>query len=185
MDLPNDLALGELLAREAAGRGLSLWTLPSAELDHGSVVPLRFLVAAGWGGPTTVVSLPGVSDLADHAVLGHALAAAAAAGGGGCALVASGDMSHRVLPGAPAGHHPRAREFDERVCAAVAGGDPGAIGAIAPDLRALAAEDVVDSCAVVHGASPSPSRGAEVLSYEHPFGVGYLVAVLHDGAAGP
>ncbi len=32
--------------------------------------------------------------------------------------------------------------------------------------------------------APEP-RGAEVLSYEHPFGVGYLVAVLHDGGDAP
>jgi len=28
------------------------------------------------------------------------------------------------------------------------------------------------------------AHGNEVLSYEHPFGVGYLVAVFHDCGAG-
>jgi hypothetical protein len=43
------------------------------------------------------------------------------------------------------------------------------------------AEDVVDSATVVVAALPPQRQGTRVLSYEHPFGVGYLVAVFHEG----
>ncbi|MEW6073734.1 MAG: class III extradiol dioxygenase subunit B-like domain-containing protein [Planctomycetota bacterium] len=183
VDLPGDPSFGAHLRAAARARKVELWELLAEPLDHGSTVPLWFLAAAGWAGPTTLVSLPVESEPRSHAALGEAVQAAAAAAGGECALVASGDMSHRVLPGAPAGHHPRAIEFDEEVCAAVAAGEPDRIFAVDPGLRALAAEDVVDPCAVVVAASPAPPQGVELLSYEHPFGVGYLVAVLHAAGA--
>ena len=58
-----------------------------------------------------------------------------------------------------------------------------AISDIDPALRDIAAEDAADSSTIVAAALGFRSHGAEVLSYEHPFGVGYLVAVFHDGGA--
>ena len=183
VDLPNDVALGRHLEAGGRERGIELRALSHRSLDHGSVVPLWFLAEAGWAGPTCIASLPVVGDARRHATLGRALGTAAAALGGRSALLASGDMSHRVLPGAPAGHHPRALEFDELVCSEVEGRRLERIADIDPGLRGLAAEDVVDSSALVIAATPSPARGTELLSYEHPFGVGYLVAVFHDAKA--
>ncbi len=184
VDLPNDVALGRHLEAGGSDRGIELQPITHRSLDHGSVVPLWFLVEAGWAGPTCIASLPVAGDARRHATLGEALATATAAQGGRTALVASGDMSHRVLPGAPAGHHPRALEFDELVCAEVESRRLDRIANIDLGLRGLAAEDVVDSTALVIAATPSPRRGVELLSYEHPFGVGYLVAVFHDASAG-
>ena len=184
VDLPNDAVLAERARAEFQADDLDTWELSGAEeLDHGAVVPLVFLARAGWSGPTCVAALPLISDLERELAFGRALRRALAALPGRTALVASGDMSHRVLPGAPAGYHPEARDFDRAVCERVASGDLAGLRSIDPGLRGIAAEDVVDSCVVVTGALPAERRGGELLSYEHPFGVGYLVAVFHDGTA--
>ena len=46
-----------------------------------------------------------------------------------------------------------------------------------------ACEDAADSAIVIAAATNYETKGCDVLSYEHPFGVGYLVAVFHDGGA--
>jgi AmmeMemoRadiSam system protein A len=96
---------------------------------------------------------------------------------GRTAVIASGDMSHRLRPGAPAGYDPDAERFDQAFVQALREDDwPAALGA---EPRARAAEDVVDSTAIAMSAAGSPQQ-AEVLAYEGPWGVGYAEAVLAD-----
>ncbi len=182
-ELPGDGDLARRLVHELGIEGRSGTLLSARPLDHGSTVPLVFLTRAGWSGPTAVVALPARPEPEDLTSFGRALARSMESTGSRAALVASGDMSHRLLPGAPAGYDARACEFDAAVRAVLASGRlnlAGDLAEIDPGLRELAAEDVVDSCLAVAGALPEGGSGAEVLSYEHPFGVGYLVAVLYD-----
>lgn len=178
VDFPRDEPLTDAL-RETAGRaGLHLWRLAGAELDHGATVPLWHLADAGWRGPTVVVGLdyPGEPGLEE---LGASLAAAGrAAGRGRLAIIASGDMSHRLQPGAPAGFDPRARDFDAAFLQCVRAGQYRRLAELDPELRERAAEDAVDSTLVAAAAADWDATGGEVLSYEGPFGVGYGVAVL-------
>ena len=181
VDLPNDPEMIEALERAAKREGVATGSISPEPLDHGAVVPLWFLVEAGWDGPTSIASLPWRAAPEAMDAFGRALAEAAAGLDGRAALIASGDMSHCCKPDAPAGYHPRAVEFDRALTDLVAAGRLDAIGAIDPELRELAAEDAADSSQLVAAAIGYRPRGAEVVSYEHPFGVGYLVAVFHDG----
>jgi len=141
-------------------------------LDHGAMVPLHFLWQAGWRGPTAILALPwGPARQAEE--LGRALAALP----GRTAVIASGDMSHRLKPGAPSGYHPDAAAFDHAFVAALRAGSW--TEAVRAEHRDLAAEDVVDSTRVAMAAAGYP-HNAEVLSYEGPWGVGYTEAVLYD-----
>lgn len=173
VDLPTDPELVALLRKEE-----TTWDIPPDPLDHGAVVPLHFLVAAGWDEPTTVVGLPWQSTIADLSAFGHGLGEAARGATGRTALVASGDLSHRVLPGAPAGYDPKGVEFDRRFVELLSAGRADEALAMSGGLRTAAAEDVVDAACVVIAALGGSAPGARVLSYEHPFGVGYLVAAL-------
>jgi MEMO1 family protein len=143
-------------------------------MDHGAMVPLHFLWEAGWRGPTAILALPWTKQPRSEA-LGRALAALS----GRTAVIASGDMSHRLMKGAPAGFHPRAKDFDRAFVQALRKGDWAA--AVGSAWRDEAAEDVVDSTRVAMGAAESPLCD-EVLCYEGPWGVGYTEAVLYDPA---
>jgi AmmeMemoRadiSam system protein A len=183
VSLPNDLPLASAIATEATRRGLATWMIDSGALDHGALVPLWFLAEAGWSGPTVVLSLnyPGEGGLGE---LGEAIAAAARACRRRIAIVASGDMSHRLTPGAPSGFHPKARHFDETFIRLIRDGDYHQIGKLDHDLRELAAEDAVDSTLVAASAVDWKATGHKVLHYEGPFGVGYGVAILFAGESG-
>ncbi len=179
VDLPTDEPLGEAIAEEAGSRGLDIWWLRDAELDHGATVPLWHLADAGWRGPTVLIGLnyPGEPGLAE---LGEAIAGAARRDDRRVAVVASGDMSHRLQPGAPAGFHPRAKEFDHAFIECLRAGDYRQLLKFDSALQDLAAEDAVDSTLAAASAVNWNAAGHEVLSYEGPFGVGYGVAILHQ-----
>ena len=109
--LPGDAALTASLREAAAARGIETAGLPASQLDHGSVVPLWYLVQAGWDGARVVVALA-MEDNSRIGELGECVAAVATLLGRRVAVVASGDMSHRLQPGAPCGYDPEAAKFD-------------------------------------------------------------------------
>ena len=187
--LPGDSVLTTELRSEAAARGIATANLPAAQLDHGSVVPLWHLAQAGWGGPTVVVALA-EADNSRIGELGECVAAAAARLGRRVAVVASGDMSHRLQPGAPCGYDPEAAKFDHAFIAQLRSGATRGLAAAVERWQENAAEDAVDSTLFAFGAAGWRADGREVLGYEGPFGVGYGVAVLFaaaevEGACGP
>jgi AmmeMemoRadiSam system protein A len=177
VSLPLDQPLIRAITAEAHARDLETWNIQQYPLDHGALVPLWFLVEAGWTGPTVVVSLnyPGESGLT---AFGEAIAAAAHKLPRRIAGVASGDMSHRLTADAPCGFHPQAHQFDETFMRLVRNGDYREIEKITPELRELAAEDAVDSTLMAASAVNWQTAGHQVLNYEGPFGVGYGVAIL-------
>jgi MEMO1 family protein len=169
--------------------GVALEPIRVRRLDHGAAVPLFFLHEAGWRGPTVVIGLPHPDDAAgpgDSLAIDEALGRALRAWGHGlrAALVCSGDGSHRLTADAPAGFHPDAATFDRAMLALLQRGDDAGVRTLDPALRDVAGEDIVDSV-VVGGSAARHARGRRVLSHEHPFGVGYTVAVLDDAGDHP
>ncbi len=181
VDLPNDEQTALHLHDAARALGIRATPIPAKQLDHGSSVPLWFLTQAGWDGLTCIASLPWESAPETLQTFGTAVAMALGRSPGSSALVASGDMTHRAKPGAPAGYHKRAVDFDHTLAKLVREGRLDQIAEIDRALRELATEDAADPSMVVVAALGHQPHGNEVLSYEHPFGVGYMVAVFHDG----
>lgn len=175
---PADPPLTERIEESFRGHGVEAWRIERRALDHGSVVPLCFLAEAGWDGPTTVIGMAPAPGKTIEA-LGLAIADAARAAARPVALIASGDMSHRLSPASPCGHHPRAHEFDETFIRLLGASDDDALRAIDPELREIAGEDAFDSALAAITACGS-ARGRKVLSYDAPFGVGYGVAMLFE-----
>jgi aromatic ring-opening dioxygenase LigB subunit len=55
VDLPLDRDFADRLEEDAKRAGLRTWEIPRGPLDHGAVVPLCYLRAAGWSGPTVIL----------------------------------------------------------------------------------------------------------------------------------
>ena len=165
IQLPDAPEVAEYLGLKRIGIGKTL--------DHGAMVPLCFLVEAGWNGPTAILSLPWQEG--DHEGLGRMLQKIE----GKTAVIASGDMSHRLKPGAPGGYHKAAWTFDRDFIAALMSKNWDGILNI--PTQDIAAEDVVDSTRVAIGAAGNPYF-SEVISYEAPWGVGYSQAIFVDAS---
>ncbi len=151
-------------------------SLQPGTLDHGVLVPLHFLDPDG-AHPLVNVSLSGLS-LGHHRLLGIAVAEVASALGRRIVFLASGDLSHRLLPEAPAGFSPRGKEFDSVVVEHVRKGDLDDLVHIDRGLSEAAGECGLRSIIALSGVLPgAPTR---VLAYEGPWGVGYLTALVGD-----
>lgn len=181
VDAPLDLLLLNAIADEARALDYEIVNLGPYELDHGTAVPLYFLLRNGWQGQ--IVAL-GYSFLTndDHLRFGACIDRAAVKIGRRVAFLASGDLSHRLKPEAPAGYNPNAHLFDDEVVAALRANNPQRIADIDPELRRMAGECGYRSMLVAIGASQKLVSSCEVLHYEAPFGVGYLVAQITNAS---
>src|SRR5215217_7209149 len=170
----------ELLAaikEAAASENYEVTSLPGHDLDHGTAVPLYFLLRNGWQGRVVTLGYSFLSN-EDHLRFGACIRNAVEKVGRRVAFIASGDLSHRLQSGAPAGYNPDAHIFDEEVVEALRSNAPQKIVRIDHNLRRLAGECGYRSMLVAIGASSDLPWSCEVLNYEAPFGVGYLVAQL-------
>lgn len=156
----------------------------SPELDHGSVVPLSFL-KEGVGDASLVVMGFAAQPLEDLYAFGCAIARAVERTGRTAAVIASGDLSHRLTCEAPSGYDPRGKEFDERLTELVRYLDVQGIMDIDPVLVEKAGQCGLRSLIILLGTLDGRSAKADLLSYEGPFGVGYAVTTFEPGGDDP
>lgn len=144
----------------------------SAVLDHGSLVPLSYL--APWEGepPRLVLANPIGLTLQQAFDLGQLLAEYNDPALWG--LLASGDLSHRVTPDAPAGYSPLGASFDRKIAEALRKNDPSMLLSLDEGEVAEAGECGLRSALVFLGLGAG--RKTALFSYEAPFGVGYATA---------
>lgn len=179
----NDLELLRAIKHASRRRGIELLELEGDyPLDHGALVPLYYLEKAGWSGPLVVCGFTLQSN-EEHLMFGRAIAGAACELGRRVAVVASGDLSHRLIVGGPYEFEPTAHLFDEHLVDAIETGDVNQALSIDPNLRERAGECGYRSIVIALGSVNEAPRDHQVLSYEGPFGVGYMVAVLLDEGA--
>jgi MEMO1 family protein len=179
VDAPLDTVLLNAIADEARALNYEIVNLGPYELDHGTAVPLYFLLRNGWQGQLVALGYSFLTN-DDHLRFGACIDRAAAKVGRRVAFIASGDLSHRLKPEAPAGYNPNAHLFDDEVVAALQANNPQRIAEIDPELRRMAGECGYRSMLVAIGASQTQASSCEVLHYEAPFGVGYLVAQISN-----
>jgi AmmeMemoRadiSam system protein A len=146
-------------------------------LDHGALVPLYFLDRAGVKAQLLHITF-GLLPQDLLFAFGQVVSRAILRLGRRAAIVASGDLSHRLLRGAPGGYSPRGREFDEKLVNLLKDYDVPSILAMAEGLLEEAGECGYRSLVIGLGMLEGYKVRPEILSYEGPFGVGYLVADL-------
>jgi AmmeMemoRadiSam system protein A/AmmeMemoRadiSam system protein B len=177
---PLDDELLNEITRSAAEHNLSTIRISGYDLDHGTAVPLYFLQRSGWRGSVVALGYSFLSN-EDHLRFGNCIRQAVDRLAKPVAFIASGDLSHRLQPGAPAGYNSQAQLFDAEVVDAIQSCATGRIVNLDPELRRTAGECGYRSMLVAIGVAQHLETSCEVISYEAPFGVGYLVAQLVAG----
>ncbi|MBM7557988.1 AmmeMemoRadiSam system protein A [Halanaerobacter jeridensis] len=145
------------------------------KLDHGVLVPMYYLNQAGVDTPIVPINM-GLLAYEDLYKFGKIVQLVAKQLDYDVALIASGDLSHRLKPGAPAGFNPRGQEFDEALIEYL---DDLAVEQIInfdDSLVEKAGECGLRPIIMMLGAIDGLDVEGGVLSYEGPFGVGYGVA---------
>lgn len=161
----------------AAKPDLSVAPITSPALDHGVNVPLHFLLSQNNDAKIVSLSYCGLS-LNKHFQFGKFLKGIIEAEPQRVAFIASGDLSHRLTPDAPAGFAEQGKIFDEKVVDIVKEGNLDKFIEVETDLAQEAGECGLRSFAILAGTLADLDIETEVFSYEGPFGVGYLVAEI-------
>lgn len=172
-----DPYLSNEIIKEAKRQDIAVAQIGETFLDHGVIVPLYYPYIAGFKKPIVPIALAFI-DKKELFAFGEIIRAASENLGKKVAVIASGDLSHRLTLDAPAGFNPEAKKFDEQLVQLVAGNDAQGIMNMDPQVVEKAGECGYRSVIILLGALNGLQVTPEVLSYEGPFGVGYMVATF-------
>ncbi|MDF2569690.1 MAG: 3,4-dihydroxyphenylacetate 2,3-dioxygenase [Sporomusa sp.] len=146
----------------------------SLNLDHGAFVPLYYLAKAGFKGQIVLLSM-GMLAYEEMYTFGKAVQTAIGNMDKRIAVIASGDLSHRLTPDAPAGYNPKGSEFDMQVVEALKKADVKALLNMDKKLIDEAGECGLRPIFFLMGVMGGLDVEVSNASYEGPFGVGYAV----------
>ena len=94
------------------------------------------------------------------------------------AIIASGDLSHKLSPESPAGFSPKAKEFDKMMLRYLKENDIKSIMKLKRQDVVEISECGIRSFVILFGALHGKEYKFKLLSYESPLGIGYLTARL-------
>lgn len=188
----NDLVLLREIAHQSAQANLPFVIIDeetarehrlNPDLDHGILVPLYYLQKAGLTDVKIIaISVAYLSTLELYQ-FGHVLKQATDKVGRKVAILASGDMSHRLKSDGPYEYHPDGPTFDQAVRELLGAGDAQGILDLPESLCNNAGECGYRSILIMLGSLDGSNYEPAVFSYEGPFGVGYLTAGFKPGSS--
>lgn len=152
-----------------------------SELDHGILVPLYYLDRAGLTRSRVVAISYGLLPRERLYTFGTLVARVAELLGRRAAIIASGDMSHRLKHKGPYSFHPDGPAFDLKIKELLERGNVEEILELPEPFVENAGECGYRSIIILMGALEGRAFASRVFSYEGPFGVGYLTAGFVPG----
>ncbi|MFH0819186.1 MAG: AmmeMemoRadiSam system protein B [Patescibacteria group bacterium] len=169
-----DLELMSKIKERADLENVAVNTISQPILDHGVCVPLYFLTQH----LPNVKIIPISFSLLDknaHIKFGMLLQKVAGESNKRIAIIASGDLSHCLSESAPGGFNSNGQTFDHLLIQLLEQNKIDEIVKISPELIESAGECGYRSLLILLGALKKVDFKFKKLSYEGPFGVGYLV----------
>lgn len=175
--LENDLELIKKIKNDLNKNNIPYRFVNSKKLDHGTLVPLYYLLE-------NIEKLPRIIPIAysllgprENFNFGKIIYSTIQKEKKKIGFVASGDLSHRLSITAPAGYSPYGKIFDKKLIELLREKDIEGILNLDKNLVREAGECGYFSICILLGLISNIKKSKiEDLSYEGPFGVGYLVA---------
>ncbi len=155
-------------------------------LDSGSGIPLYLLKKFLPTLKTVVITPAEKLSLEEQAAFGARLGGVIAQRNKNIAVIASGDMSHRLKKKSPGGYSPRGAKFDNRLIELLSAGPAGLDDILsfdeklAEDAGECGLRPLVLALGVLGGLDWTP----EILAYQTDFGIGYLSVNFHFHSPG-
>ena len=172
-NLSGDISLAHRI-REKMETTAPLSLTSEEKLDHGSSIPL-YLLSRHLPKIKIIPLYYSGLDLNAHYNIGQMLKNELLSSKVRIAVIASGDLSHRLTKNAPAGFSPKGKKFDKKLIDNLLKKQNSEIIKFSHSFAADAGECGLKSIAIILGILDGVKNEPELLSYEAPFGVGYLV----------
>ena len=170
----NDIGLAYQI-KETLETKIPIQMISDENLDHGASVPLFYLTKNLPDAKIIPFGYSGL-NLNSHFKLGQNLAEIIHNSKKRIAIIASGDLSHTLTQTAPAGYNPNGKKFDKQLIALIQKRQAKKILNLDEKLILSAKECGFKSILILLGILSEHNYKPQILSYEGPFGVGYLVA---------
>ncbi|MBU1349208.1 AmmeMemoRadiSam system protein B [Patescibacteria group bacterium] len=163
------------LQRKLRVEGVPFTLTSSEDIDYGFAVPLLLLTTHLTAWKLIPVS-PSMLGGKEHYDFGRQLKRVLHAEEDRVAVIASADLSHKLGPESPAGPSEQGPAFDRAVQDAIAKNDPKPLLALDASVTEESAQCGYRPIMTLLGSLENMSVTPKLLSYEAPFGVGYLTA---------
>ncbi|MDP3900138.1 MAG: AmmeMemoRadiSam system protein B [bacterium] len=143
-------------------------------LDHGSLIPLHFLCKKNK--TAKIIPISGSKLSFDkHFELGEELADHIQMEKSRIAVIASVELSHKLNKKSPVGYSPIAKNFDKKIIEYLTTCDYEGIKNLEVKKIEQAGANELNTLMIYLGIMAEHHCAADLMSYEGPFGIGYLV----------
>lgn len=176
LNLLGDLVLFSVGKEKIASKS-PINVISVSKLDHGIGVPAYYLLRHLPEVPIVPIYFSMLDNQA-HYEFGKALKEMILSTDKRVAVIASGDLSHCLSEHSPAPFHPDGKVFDEKIIRLIQDCDSMSLISLDHQLVENAKECGLKSILILSGVIGDMDCKPEVLSYEAPFGIGYLTAHL-------
>jgi len=146
------------------------------ELDHGLMVPLYYLIRDQESALRVIPIAYSNLDRSRHFSFGQVISEVIKKYPGRVGIIASGDLSHRLIQSAPGGFAEAGKVFDKKFVEDIKNNNLQEIMYYDEEFVDEAGECGYRSILILLGVLDGLKLKPQILSYEGPFGVGYLVA---------
>lgn len=170
----SDLSFINKIKIRAETPDLPIALIGEPSLDHGTLVPLYYL-AQNLAQVKIVPIAYSLLGYQEHFDFGKYLKDVITRSNKRIALIASGDLSHCLTREAPAEYSIKGEVFDKKLISILEKLDYDQLLNFDQELASEAQECGLRSFMILAGALSKLNCEPKVLSYEYPFGVGYLV----------
>ncbi len=179
-----DQQLVETIVESAKTAEVPLTPTPLWEQsDHSVGVPITLLKDA-LPDQIAIVSISFRSPT-DHYRLGQAIGEALSKINEPTAIIASGDAVHRLNEDSPKRPHPKGQEVQQQYETTLTNWDHKSLVTIEEQLRRDVDESVISPTLILMGALEGQNLYPRILCTEHPWGVGYVTALIESETPKP
>ena len=95
-------------------------------------------------------------------------------------IIATGELSHHLSKTSPGGYSPKSKAFDQQVVRSLREKKPESLTKLSDKLLEQVGQCGLRALLILGGAFSKVNHKTEILSYESPFGVGYLSAIIKN-----
>lgn len=178
-DLKTNTELVDKIIEISHSYGIEVDGLHSNEniLDHGVLVPIYYIKKYYKNFELIRILVADISPEQLY-IFGHSIQKAIAQSNKTAVFIGSGDLSHRLKKDGPYGYVKEGPIFDGLVTDAIKEANFKQLIEIDADLCNTAGECGLRSFIIMAGALNGYSVKSNILSYEKPYGVGYMIAEL-------
>ncbi len=169
-----EIMLIDRLQRYLRKKNIPITLTTDEALDYSAAVPLHFLTEE-----LPKIKLVPITysklEPKTHFQFGQALKDVIFESNQRIAIIASGDLSHALTSEAPAGFFKEGEEFDKKIQEIIIQKNTVGLVNLDEELVEKAHQTIYNPLLILFGLLEKISTSPQIISYEAPFGVGYLV----------